>query len=232
MASRYDRAGAALRRLYDWRIHTPPILDPQRFFPDGRKFAAAWQPLRDEALAVARKLDHVPRLHEIMREQSDISASDGRDWRMFVVKEYGAKIPKNLVRCPTLAGLLDACPQALSACFSYLAPGKDVPVHRGPFRGIMRFHLGLSMPRDGHGELGSTLWVNGIPCRLDNGETLLWDDTYPHAVSNATDQVRVALLLDVWRPEMPADMAALSYLIVRTVRTFASLRVKAFTAVS
>lgn len=219
-----------MRRLYDRRIHTPPILDSARYFPDGAMFASAWEPLRDEAFAVAERLERVPRLHEIMREQSDISATDGRDWRMFVVKEYGAKIPKNLARCPLLAGLLDDCPQVLSACFSYLAPRKHIPVHRGPFRGVMRFHLGLSMPRDDCSELGATLWIDGIPYRLDNGDSLLWDDTYPHAVLNATDKVRIALLLDVWRPEMPTDMAALSHLIVGTVRTFASLRADAFSA--
>jgi aspartate beta-hydroxylase len=54
--------------------------------------------------------------------------------------------------------------------------------------------------------------------RIGNGESLLWDDTYPHEVRNAADEVRVVLLLDVWRREMPADMRLLSMLIVRLVQ--------------
>jgi aspartate beta-hydroxylase len=127
-----------------------------------------------------------------------------------------------------MAALLDEYPEVLSATFSYLAPGKHIPVHRGPFRGVLRYHIGLSMPRDGKGELGAILWIDGAPYRLDDGDTLLWDDTYPHEVLNATDRVRVALLLDVWRPGMPADMAALSSLLVGTVRMLAYMRPAAF----
>ena len=229
MSFLYDSAGDGLRRLYARRIQTPAILDAAKYFPRARLFADSWRLLRDEADAVAATLHKVPLLHEIMREQADISANDGRDWRMFVVKEYGATVPKNLERCPALAALLAQSPEVLSAAFSYLAPGKHIPVHRGPFRGIMRFHVGLSMPRNANGELGATLWVNEIPYRLADGDTMLWDDTFPHEVLNATDKTRLALLLDVWRPEMPIDLAALSSLIVGTVRLVATLRVNVFT---
>jgi aspartate beta-hydroxylase len=228
MASWYERTGDGLRRIYDARIDTPPILDMATKFPQGSLFAAAWEDIRDEALAVARTIDRVPRFHEIMREQTDISANDGRDWRMFVMKAYGAKIGKNIARCPTMAALLEQCPEVLTASFSYLAPGKHVPCHRGPFRGVLRFHLGLSMPRDAARNLGAVLWIDGIPYRLDNGDMLLWDDTYPHELWNATDKVRIALLLDVWRPSMPADMVALSSLLVGTVRVLAYMRPSAF----
>ncbi|TIT84076.1 MAG: aspartyl/asparaginyl beta-hydroxylase domain-containing protein, partial [Mesorhizobium sp.] len=39
-----------------------------------------------------------------------------------------------------------------------------------------------------------------------------------HEVMNSADQARIALLLDVWRPEMPLDMEVLSRLIVRGVQ--------------
>jgi aspartate beta-hydroxylase len=228
MASLYGRVGDGLRWIYDHRIDTPPVLDAQEHFPGGAAFAAAWRDIRSEALAVAATLDQVPRFHEIMREQTAISDNDGLDWRTFVMKAYGAKVPENIARCPTMAALLDEYPEVLSATFSYLAPGKHIPVHRGPFRGVLRFHIGLSMPRDGKGELGAILWIDGAPYRLDDGDSLLWDDTYPHEVLNATDRVRVALLLDVWRPGMPADMAALSSLLVGTVRMLAYMRPAAF----
>jgi aspartate beta-hydroxylase len=226
MESWYSVAGQGLRWLYDRRIDTPAVLNEAQYFPGGAAFAAAWESLRDEALAVAG--DQIPRFHEIMRQQTEISANDGRDWRMFVMKAYGSQVRQNLSRCPILASLLDDHPEVVSATFSYLAPGKHIPVHRGPFRGVLRFHVGLSMPRDGKGELGATLWIDGVPHRLADGETLLWDDTYPHEVLNAAEKVRVALLLDVWRPGMPADMAALSSLLLATVGTMARIRPEAF----
>src|SRR5579871_564050 len=187
MASWYDVAGDGLRWLYDRRIEAPAVLNTADVFPGGSAFVAEWQGLRDEALAVAGMMDRIPLFHEIMREQAEISANDGRDWRMYVMKAYGTAVGSNLARCPKLAALLNEHPEVLSATFSYLAPGKHVPLHRGPFRGVLRFHLGLSMPRDGKGELGAILWIDGVPHRLDDGDCLLWDDTYPHEVLNATD---------------------------------------------
>ena len=228
MQSWYGLAGSGLRWLYDQRIDAPALLDQEEWFPGGADFAAAWRELRNEALAVAGMLDQIPRFHEIMSQQSAISDNDGRDWRMFVMKAYGAKIPRNLDRCPVVASLLERHPEVVSATFSYLAPGKHVPEHRGPFRGVLRFHVGLSMPRDASGKLGAVLWIEGVPHYLDDGDTLLWDDTYPHEVLNATDKVRIALLLDVWRPHMPADMAALSSVLVGTVGLIAQVRPDAF----
>ena len=52
-----------------------------------------------------------------------------------------------------------------------------------------------------------------MPYWLGDGESLLWNDTYPHEVWNRSDRVRIALLLDVWRRDMPADISLLSQAI-------------------
>jgi aspartate beta-hydroxylase len=102
----------------------------------------------------------------------------------------------------------------VSAVLSFLAPGKHIPEHRGPFRAILRFHLMLSMPRDGNGRPACVMNIDGVPYLLGDGESLLWDDTYRHEVWNRSDRVRIALLLDVWRKDMPADVALLSRAIL------------------
>ncbi|HWC62661.1 MAG TPA: aspartyl/asparaginyl beta-hydroxylase domain-containing protein [Rhizomicrobium sp.] len=226
MDSWYTVAGDSLRWLYDRRIHTPATLDAAHYFPGASDFAVRWRELRAEAFAV--RLEQVPRFHEVMRQQTAISANDGRDWRTFVVKAYGTEVPQNIAHCPVLAALLAKHPDVLSATFSYLAPGKHIPLHRGPFRGILRLHLGLSMPLADDGRPGAVLWIDGKPHRLGDGETLLWDDTFPHEVLNATAQMRIALLLDVRRPFMPADMALLSCLVVKTMGSIARIHPQAF----
>ena len=130
------------------------------------------------------------------------------------MKAYGVPVEENLQRCPTVAALLDEAPEVVSVILSFLAPGKHVPEHRGPFRGILRIHLMLSMPCDGNGVSACVMNIDGVPYRLDDGESLLWDDTYRHEVWNRSNQVRIALLLDVWRKDMPADIALLSRAIL------------------
>lgn len=223
MASWYSHIADGARWLYDRRIDTPAILNTRQYFPNAELFVSAWERLREEALAIAAEMQSVPRFHEIMPEQMEISANDGRDWRMFVMKSYGYVSQENLARCPAIASILPHCPEVLSATYSFLAPGKHIPEHRGPFRGVMRFHLGLSMPRDAHGNLGAIMWIDHKPHLLENGECLLWDDTYPHELLNTTDQVRAVLLLDVWRPQMPADMVALSSVVVGAMRAVSAL---------
>jgi aspartate beta-hydroxylase len=193
-------------------------LDADRYFPNARRFAESWLDIRDEALAVARTVERVPLFHDIMPEQRSISEVDRRDWRIFVLKAYGVEVTPNMARCPALSSLLRAAPEVLSATISFLAPGKHIPVHRGPFRGILRFQMGLAMPTGMDGQLAAVLKIEDSEYRLADGECLLWDDTYPHEVHNDSGQLRIALLLDVWRREMPIDMELLSRLVAVATR--------------
>lgn len=214
----YDNARDVVRSVYDARIDTPAILNTDQYFPAAKEFTARWKDIRAEALDLRRNLDSVPRFHELMKEQADISANDGRDWRMFIMRAYGVDVPENLARCPTAAALIADRPEVMSCALSFLAPHKHVPKHRGPFRGILRFHLMLTMPRKPDGDVAALLEIDGKPYRLGDGDCLLWDDTFPHEVWNHSDEVRIALLLDVWRREMPYDMELLSRFVVSVVR--------------
>lgn len=218
MAYLYDQAGHLIRQIYDQRIDGPPVLDLARHFPAGARFTAAWRAIRDEAQAIAGHLEEVPRFHEIMREQAAISANDDRDWRLFILKAYGVENRHNLAACPVLAGLVASAPEVVSASISFLAPGKHIPPHRGPFRGILRFYLGLTMPRAADGRPAAVLKIDGTEYRVAEGEALLWDDTYTHEVWNGADRVRAVLLLDVWRGGMPIDMELFSRLLMAMVR--------------
>lgn len=214
----YDRAAGAVRAYYDRRIATPAILDQDHFFSAAAKFIAAFPAIRREAMAIIDTLNKVPRFHDLMPQQADISAADGRDWRMFIMKAYGVPVPENLARCPTIAALAEDTPEAVSCVLSFLAPGKHIPQHRGPFRGILRFHLMLTMPYDTDGTPACELNIDGTPYLLREGDSLLWDDTYPHEVWNRSDQIRIALLLDVWRKDMPADADLLSRAVMAATK--------------
>lgn len=217
MSALYDLSSRIVRSLYDARIATAPVLDAGVLFPGARQFVDAWPALRDEALALARELHTVPRFHELMAGQTEISANDGRDWRMFLLKAYGVEIKPNMAACPRLAELVSSVPDVLSATLSFLAPRKHIPRHRGPFKGVLRFQLGLSVPLDENGQPAAVLSLDDRDYRIGDGDSLLWDDTYPHEVWNHSDEVRIALLLDVRRRGMPADMALLSRLVIAAV---------------
>ncbi|MBZ0093673.1 MAG: aspartyl/asparaginyl beta-hydroxylase domain-containing protein [Sulfuricellaceae bacterium] len=224
MSTLYDLSTGLIRRIYDSRISDPPILDSSARFPEARRFVDAWPLLRDEALRLAENIVQIPRFHELMAEQADISAKDGRDWRMFVLKAYGASISRNMALCPELAARVEEVPDVLSATLSFLAPHKHIPQHRGPFRGVLRFYLGLSVPTGADGRPSTVLKIDGAEHRIADGECLLWDDTFPHEVWNRSEAMRIALLLDVRRRGMPPDMELLSRLLIGAAGTAVRLR--------
>jgi aspartate beta-hydroxylase len=224
MGAFYDLSADLIRGIYDRRIVAPTVLDIDRYFPDARKFVSAWREIRDEGLRVADRLATVPRFHEIMHEQTAISANDGRDWRMLILKAYGIENPINIAKCPVLASIVASAPDVLSASISFLAPGKHVPAHRGPFRGVLRFYLALSMPKAADGLPGAVLKIAGSEFRLSDGEYLLWDDTYVHEAWNCSDGLRMVLLLDVRRRGMPLDMEIFSRVLMMIVRIGIKLR--------
>jgi aspartate beta-hydroxylase len=98
----YESIGNVVRRIYDMRIEGLLVLNIAANFPSAERFSSAWRSIGDEARAVAQQMHRVPRLHEIMREQTSISANDMRDWRMFILKAYDAEFPRNMAVCPTL----------------------------------------------------------------------------------------------------------------------------------
>ncbi|MCB1395883.1 MAG: aspartyl/asparaginyl beta-hydroxylase domain-containing protein [Rhodobacter sp.] len=192
------RGSAQLRRLYA-DIDTPPVLDVDRLFPAHHDLESRFDALRAEALAVYNGAADIPRFHDITATQARISANDGKNWRMFLVKSYGHVIQDNAARTPELARFLRANPQVTTAAISYLDPGKHIPAHRGPFRGILRYHLCLFAP-DAAGPDGPWLQVDQQRIPYREGADLLWDDTYLHEVLNPGPHPRIALLLDIRRP--------------------------------
>ena len=224
VANLYDLSTSAIRRIYDRRVSGAPVLDVESYFPEARRFLDAWPELRDEALRVAEDLGQVPRFHELMPEQAEISANDGRDWRILVLKAYGTVLPRNHARCPVLAETVASVPDVLSAALSFLAPGKHIPEHRGPFRGVIRFYMGLSVPIASDAHPAAVLTIDHHEHRIGDGECILWDDTFPHEVLNRGDQVRIALLLDIRRRGMSLDMALLSRILIAGIGASIRLR--------
>ncbi len=213
----YDTASGALRRVYDRHIDTPPVLDAARWFPGHADFEREFTAVRTECLALMREMGTIPEFHELMREQAELSKAGGRYWRMFVLRAYGAEHRANQARCPALARLLRAHPEVTSAVISFLEPGKHIPAHRGPFRGVLRYHLGLVIPPRADGAPGSRLRVDSVTYELREGRGILWDDTYEHEAWNDGDGVRAVLLLDVFRPGMPGPLRLATHAIVTGV---------------
>jgi aspartyl/asparaginyl beta-hydroxylase (cupin superfamily) len=178
-------------------VGTEPFLDPTQF---------AWTALledhypaiRAEAERVLQVRDALPNFQDIAPDQ--INLSDDDQWKTFWFVGYDVWDDPNCLRCPATAAVLRAIPGVITGFFSILAPGKRLPPHYGPYRGVLRHHLALIVPEPRE-KCG--IRVDDQTRHWTEGQSLVFDDTYEHEAWNNTDGERVVLFLDIKRPLRP-----------------------------
>jgi beta-hydroxylase len=138
---------------------------------------------------------NVPKFQEVDSIQRFIAARDEVPWRTFIIKAYGKWVEANAAKVPKTTALLKEMPQITTAMFSILDGGKRIPPHFGFFKGVLRYHLGLAVPKDAP----CYIVVGGQAYAWQEGEDVLFDDTYKHEVWNKSSQRRAVLFCDLFR---------------------------------
>lgn len=121
---------------------------------------------------------------------------DYNNWNTIPVFLNGNELKYSRKYFPTIMKCIDESKgQLFTAIFSILEPGKQIEPHYGPFKGILRYHLGIDIP-DGDCFIN----VNNEKYKWKNGEGILFDETHLHYAQNNTNEKRVILFIDVIRP--------------------------------
>lgn len=205
--TRFDRI---FTRFIDWverrnashsSVGNPPIYD-KTLFPWALEVEKEWRTIRTELDVLLKRRDELPSFHEVSKEVATITNDE--HWKTFFLMGYGVRIEENCRQCPETARIVEKIPGLKTAMFSILSPGKHIPAHRGPYNGVLRYHLGLVVPNPAE------------KCRIRihdqyhiwrEGEGVVFDDCFNHEVWNETDGVRVVLFVDFERPiNFPASL--------------------------
>jgi beta-hydroxylase len=194
----YDVAMAALRpaaALVERTslVPTTPFLRAEDF-PWIAALEAGFADMRRELETVLTWRHDLPAFHEINGDATDIR-NDG--WKSFFFYGFGQRSEDNCRRCPRTAELIARVPGMTTAFFSILLPGARLPPHTGPWKGFIRYHLGLVVPEPAD---RCGIIVGGEEAHWREGKSLVFDDTYVHTAWNETAGTRVVLFLDVERP--------------------------------
>ena len=162
-------------------------------FPELAPLAANWQVIRDEAM----------RLHHAGQVRAATGKNDaGFDsffkygWKRFYLKWYEEPLPSARELFPRTVALLEGIPTLHGAMFAMLPPGGKLGVHRDPYAGSLRYHLGLSTPNSDD----CRIVVDGESYAWRDGEPVIFDETYIHWAENRTATPRMILFADVERP--------------------------------
>jgi aspartyl/asparaginyl beta-hydroxylase (cupin superfamily) len=192
------------------QFHFPGLAErefhPRRLFPWLDELEAATEALAEELQAVmsAERAELVPYIeyadHLPLAQWKPLNRS--RDWTAIHLLQNGDRVEANARHCPRTMALLERLPQpsipgaSPNAMFSLLAPQTAIPPHVGVNNARLVCHLPLVVP-DG-------CWFRvGAETRYWNrGEAFVFDDTIEHEALNASDQLRVVFIFDVWNPEL------------------------------
>ena len=123
-------------------------------------------------------------------------------WSAFFLLKNGEIIPENASRCPRTMAALASVPQSqipgrsANILFSLLRPGAHIPPHTGVLNTRLICHLPLIVPPNCGIRVGNETrqWVEG--------QTMIFDDTIEHEAWNRSDQMRIVLIYEAWRPEL------------------------------
>jgi aspartyl/asparaginyl beta-hydroxylase (cupin superfamily) len=194
------------------RSQTVFFKEPEKIdiFPASGILEKNWQIIRDEGWALLQQLK---KRGNILSNYSGLvpseELSNWAGWDLVVLRFFGNDQEAHIAQCPWLKQFLTSYnTEIVSMIFALLAPGKKVATHQGPFKGILRYHLGLDIPSG-----NCQLIVNNIIYKWQNGDGVLFDETYPHSVHNLTEKPRLILMVDIRRPLLGVQNAANETLI-------------------
>lgn len=214
--SRFDEARAILSGQVEPQLQAPtsfyyPGLPQTAFYP---REAFDWVAgLEAAAPAIRAELEGVLTTREgfrpyveadPMRPNKGHALLDSDDWSAFHLYQNGEPVAENAVRCPATMAALDGVPlpniggRSPMALFSLLAPHTHIPPHHGMLNTRLVVHLPLIVPPD------CRLRVGNHTHPVEAGHAMIFDDSILHEAWNDSDDTRVVLLFEIWRPELSA----------------------------
>ena len=203
---------AGRRKLYHQQptAFTYPGLPAIQFFdPADFSWAAAVEAaapaIRDELLALLSTHAGDFRAyvqHNSIAPEANKELLGSKDWSILGLCENGWVAPKIVEHCPrTWEAVFHAPLPRISGwgptvVFSLLKAGARIAPHTGMFNTRLICHLPLVVPPGCGFRVGNTVR------QWEEGKLLIFDDTIEHEAWNDSDQDRLVLIFDVWRPEL------------------------------
>lgn len=191
------KIGNSIISHYDGGLKRPVILDINKTFPELTSIEQNFDAVKAEFENVNKHFE-IPAYHEVDQRVYSISGriEQNLKWKVFLLYYSGATPDLAKELCPNTCALLKGIPNIYKVFFSVLEPGKSIPSHHGPYRGYLRYHLGLKVPKNSPPQFR----IRDQVYEWKEKESILFDDTWEHEVINHSKQERAVLIIDLLRP--------------------------------
>ncbi len=190
------------------RLGNPPVYE-NAAFPWVSAIERDWRTIRGELDGVLDRKAALPNVQDITLDAASITRDAG--WKVFILMAYGVRSQPSIALCPETWRIVRRIPGLTTAMFSVFEPGKRLPLHRGPYNGVLRLHLGLLVPEASD---RVAIRIASETHQWGEGRALVFDDAYEHEAWNESDRPRVVLFVDFAKPlRFPANW--LNYALLR-----------------
>ena len=173
-------------------VPTTPYLNVESI-PELSVLRNNWQVIKDEGIKL---MENELIASSKNKDDAGFNSFFKRGWKRFYLKWYNTAHPSAIEACPITVNILKDIPNVKAAMFALLPPYSKLGLHRDPYAGSLRYHLGLATPNSDD----CFISVDGKKYSWRDGEDILFDETYVHEAYNNTDQSRLILFCDVARP--------------------------------
>ena len=177
--------------------------------------------IEKDYMIIRKELDNIldyqniPRYENIMDITKDSEiAKKWFPWKNYYLFCYGNRIDNNYNKFPKTIKLIKKIPGIKTAFFSVFEPNTHLTPHRGPYKGVLRYHLGLIIPKDK--EL-CKIRINNDIRSWEEGKSIIFDDSHIHEAWNNSNERRVVLFVDFVRP-LNFPLSLINNMIIRIAK--------------
>lgn len=149
----------------------------------------------------------IPVTNKLSKEQHKIENKD--KWKMLVLKIGNFYNTKIINSFPKTIEIIKRHRNIIYMSFSVMEPETHILPHRGLYNGIIRYHLGISVPNDDR----IYLKVDNKAIKWQEKKSFIFDDTLIHEAFNDSDEKRVIIMVDFYRP-LPFILNVLNKIVV------------------
>ena len=187
--------------IYSKTFKNKPFIDDYyNNFPHAIHLETNYSLIKNEFVENYKKVDCVDRLFIGYNVANVTNESENKCWRTILLKKQG-KLTEMAKNYPILSKLLEN-DMIHNGMFSILDGNVNIPPHTGYYKGYLRYHLGIIIPKEN--DKSPFIVCGGQKYYWKEGEGVLFDDMFLHYVENPTNSMRVVLFLDILRNDVPS----------------------------
>lgn len=127
------------------------------------------------------------------------------DWNTIMLYANDQLNEKSKVHFPKTLEIIHQIPNIdySMIMFSVLQADAHIPPHTGPFNAFLRVHLPIILPNDFK---NCNLFVADKKTNWEQNELMIFDDSFIHSVKNKTNEIRIVLMLSIWKPDVQQEL--------------------------